>query len=540
MEQNEFVMDSWALTYIISNSKIKEAYVGESISALKRMRSHIKNPEREKLKTLHLITSKKFNKSSALDIESNLIKYLSADGQFELQNGNAGLSDHSYYQRESYTNLFKAVWAGLQEKGLAKKGLLQIDNSDLFKYSPYKSLSPDQHEAVSLMLEILTQNKKNTVFVEGSAGTGKTILAVYIIKLLRSNEIFDVEFEDEEAKDQLIQLKKLKRKIPNPKVALVVPMTSLRQTIKKVFRNVKGLNAKMVIGPSEVVKDKYDLLIVDEAHRLHRRVGITNYASFDSTCQKLGMDKHKANELDWIMKQSTQQIFFYDQFQSIRPSDIPREVFINLGQQMNISQVKLTSQMRVKGGVDYLDFVDNLLGLNFPKGANKFRSKDYDLRLFDSLKDLISELIEKEKTNGLCRLVAGYAWPWNSKKDKNAVDIEIDGLKLQWNKTNNDWINSDNAFKEVGCIHTTQGYDLNYVGIIFGTEISYDPESKKIIVREENYFDRNGKVSIEDQEVLKNYIINIYKTLMLRGIKGTYLYVCNDQLRDYFERWIGK
>jgi DUF2075 family protein len=87
------------------------------------------------------------------------------------------------------------------------------------------------------------------------------------------------------------------------------------------------------------------------------------------------------------------------------------------------------------------------------------------------------ELIKlKDKEVGLSRLVAGYAWEWESQNnpDKEVFDIDIDGVKLRWNSTNTDWINSENAITEVGCIHTTQGYDLNYVGVIFGTEITYD------------------------------------------------------------------
>jgi len=106
--------------------------------------------------------------------------------------------------------------------------------------------------------------------------------------------------------------------------------------------------------------------------------------------------------------------------------------------------------------------------------------------------------------------------------------------------TLNDWINSDGAINEVGCIHTTQGYDLNYSGVIFGNEISFNPETNEIIVKEENYFDKNGKQSIKDPKELKAFILNIYKTIMLRGIKGTYLYVCDPLLKAYFESFVPK
>src|SRR5699024_11993539 len=111
-----------------------------------------------------------------------------------------------------------------------------------------------------------------------------------------------------------------------------------------------------------------------------------------------------------------------------------------------------------------------------------------ELLLYDSLGEMIEDVKVRDQQYGLSRLVAGYAWPWVSKRDSNAYDIEIDDINLRWNSTNIDWINSENALNEVGCIHTTQGYDLNYTGIIFGPEISYDHQTKKIVVIEENYF----------------------------------------------------
>jgi SOS-response transcriptional repressor LexA len=135
-------------------------------------------------------------------------------------------------------------------------------------------------------------------------------------------------------------------------------------------------------------------------------------------------------------------------------------------------------------------------------------------------------------------LVAGYSWPWSSKENKAAMDIEIDGLQFQWNQTDKDWINSKNAFNEMGCIHTTQGYDLNYTGLIFGKEISFNKEKNCIEIDPKFYFDINGKKGISDPEDLKTYIINIYKTIMYRGIKGTFIYACNKDLREYLKKYI--
>jgi len=536
--QNNHMKDSWPIVYVIKDDKKKEAYVGESTYAINRMKSHLSNKERAKLKDLLIISCDKFNKSAALDIESYLIQYMSADKTYKLQNGNAGLVSHNYYQRDQYRMLFKSIWGQLISRKYAKNSLSHLDNTDLFKYSPYKSLSPDQHYSVSEILYRLTAKQKNTFFVEGGAGTGKTILAVYLMKLLKTDiRDFDLDEVDEVYTSELAQIRELKENNPNPRMALVVPMTSLRKTLQKVFRNVKGLNASMVIGPSEVSKNEYDLLIVDEAHRLRKRKNITNFKSFDDANKLLGFDKETGTEIDWILKQSKNQIFFYDSHQSIKPSDIDQSKFESVRMGENVYSLKLVSQLRVKGGLDYISYVDNLLHCRLDESDEKFKSDNYEFKLYDSLKELYSDLKIKEEKFGLCRLLSGYSWEWKSLKG-NVPDITIEGLDLKWNATNEDWINSKNAFNEVGCIHTTQGYDLNYTGIIFGEEITYNPETKSIEIIAKNYFDKKGKNGIEDPALLKEYILNIYKTMMLRGIRGTCVYVCDENLRNYFKGFI--
>ena len=532
---NTYMNNLWPVVYIIKDDTIGEAYIGESTNAINRMKNHLANEDRKKLADLLIISCDKFNKSAVLDIESNLIQYMSSDGRYKLQNGNTGLINHNYYQREQYQGLFDNLWEHLLVEKYAKNPLSRIDNSDLFKYSPYKSLTNDQHDSVLEILGLLTKKEENTIFVEGGAGTGKTILAIYMMKLLKT-DIMDhhLDAEDETYSSELRMISQLKEKFPNPRVALVVPMTSLRKTLKKVFSNVKGLKSSMVIGPSEVSKNEYDVLIVDEAHRLRKRKNITNFKSFDDANKLLGFDIHEGTELDWILKQSKNQILFYDEGQSIKPSDIDQAKFIK--QKWSASLLKLVSQHRVKGGMDYINYIDNLLHCRLEKGDKKFESVHYEFVLYDSLTDLYADLKKKEDEFGLCRLLSGYSWEWKSAK-ADVPDITIEGLNLKWNTTNEDWINSPNAFNEVGCIHTTQGYDLNYTGIIFGKEITYNPEKKQIEINASQYFDKKGKQGIENPATLKAYILNIYKTMMLRGIRGTYVYVCDEGLREYFKKY---
>lgn len=545
IEQNLWVKSQWPLVYFIQNEKIKVAYVGESTNAASRIKNHLSNPERCKLDTISIIGSDKFNKSATLDIESNLIQYITAEGTYTLQNNNNGLINHNYYQQDLYKNLFKEVWNKLIEKKIVTKSLTEIENSELFKYSPYKALNEDQYNSVLEILDCLTTKKYNRIFISGSAGTGKTILATYLIKLLNTN-IEDLQSEDynEDESREIKYIKEFRTKYPNAKIGLVVAMTSLRESLENVFKKIPGLKSSMVINPSDTFKsgDKYDLLIVDEAHRLRRYKNISWMGAFKKNNQKLGLDD-SGTELDWIIANSKNQLFFYDSAQSVKPSDVDSSKFNELLSDKNSFRLELKSQMRVMGGNNYIQFVDDLLHVKRVKNS-KYHEENYDLIVFDNFNDLHKELEKREKEFGLCRMIAGYSWPWKSNPkqnpppDSSTTDIDLDGLSFKWNSTDKDWINSVNAFNEIGCIHTTQGYDLNYSAVIFGKEINYDKNTNEITIDPSKYFDINGKKGISDTDTLKAYIINIYKTIMYRGIKGTYVYAYNEGLKNYLKEHI--
>lgn len=495
---------NWPIVYVLENGK--DVYVGQAINAYRRLRQHNDNTEKQtlKLKTAHILTDDEFNVSAALDIESWLIQYMSADQVFTLHNKNGGLKNHNYFDRPKYGAKFEIIWKRFIEMGIARNTLEDLKNTDLFKYSPYKSLTEDQLFVARKIFKDIKSGNSQTFIVNGKPGTGKTILATYLFKFLK---------EQEETKDF--------------NMALVVPMTSLRKTIKKVFGKIKGLNSSMVIGPNDIAKDIFDLVIIDESHRLQRRKNIMGMGAYDMVNKKLNLPKEATN-LDWIIKCSKNQIFFYDENQSIKPADVRKEDF----KKLNAKHYVLTTQMRVGAGDEYIEFIEDFFDLKKPK---KIEFENYDFKIYHDVAEMVSAIKEKDKKHGLSRVVAGYAWPWHTKKKIKKFDIKIGNYKGVWNSTAVDWVNSPNAVNEVGCIHTVQGYDLNYVGVIIGPEFGYDPKNKKFFVDREKYLDRNGRAGVHDPEELEQYIKNIYKTILTRGIKGTFVYICEDNLRNYFE-----
>lgn len=537
--QNQRDYLSWPVVYFLQDKK--EGYVGETTDMLTRMKAHLKHDRKQTLQAVSFILSDYFNKSATLDIEANLIRYLSADGQFNLQNGNLGISNHQFYQqKEVYWELFRDIWSELRSMGIARHSLEHIDNSDLFKYSPYKSLSKEQTHSLRTILECLLDPLAKVSLIHGGAGTGKSILAIFLFKLLKT-DLKDFNMADfDESEEELFDLvQQVRDTYGDLEMGLVIPMQSFRKTIQNVFKNIKGLSNKMVIGPSEVAHKKYDLLIVDEGHRLRQWKNLAAYyGTFRKVSHQLGFDEYTCSELDWVLKQSQKSIIFYDEFQSVKPSDVDKQRFLDLQAASSTRIERLKSQFRSRGGVHYMEHIHQVFSDDNILLPTIFNSPDYDFRLFDDLDAMISEIKDKDSKMGLCRMVAGFAWDWISKKDKNLKDIVIGDIELQWNSTDVDWVNSPNAVNEVGCIHTTQGYDLNYTGLIIGPELDYDFATRSFVVYKDRYRDKNGKNSISDPQVLKNYILNIYRTILFRGIQGTYIYVCNDNLRAYLSQYI--
>ena len=561
---------NWPVVYFIHDEE--NLYIGETTSAAVRMNQHLKNEEKKKLKCIEIIFDGSYNKSVILDYEQRLIKYCSVDGRFKrIINKNKGQQAiHDYYQREQYRGQFRVLWKELINKNLAKNSLDIIENDNIFKFSPYNALNGEQNEVsiciINDIIDTFESNRKGVSLVNGCAGTGKTVLAISIINSIVNainidDNLLDSKaenFEDDIDEGKREALLRLKRHISvnrggKPfKVGFVFPMPGIRATIKRVFKDCgNGLVGQMVIGPMDVVKNEYDILFVDESHRLSKRKNLTGYKSFDDTCRRLGLEPNEANQLDWIMQSAKHVVLFYDQTQTVKSSDLSHEEYQRTLQKYNYptQYYKLETQMRCEGGDSYIQYVKDVMSC-----VRKDREKieNYDFFNFDDANTLIESIRKKDDEMGLCKTVAGFSWDWKTKpnnkpKDdmeyyntlvqKGEYDILIGENKYIWNLTNDSWVTRQDSHNTIGCIHTTQGYDMNYVGVIFGKEIDYDFDKNSIKVNLEEYKDSKVKAGT-DEKTLTELIINTYTTILARGIKGCYVYACNPNMQKYLKEYI--
>ncbi|WP_235713409.1 DNA/RNA helicase domain-containing protein [Bacillus mycoides] len=505
-------IDKKPLVYILK--KGNNIYVGETTNVYTRMASHIKEKD---FTDVFLFVSPKFNESSIKHIETLLINYLSSDEKYYLLNKNGGNSITEYDGIEQTKDLFPKIWESLIGEGIATESIKDIQNKFIFKYSPFKNLSVEQRNVINDVIYNLLANNKSRQVVSGEPGTGKSVVLTTILHQL----VCDKEVETEH-------------------IALIIPQTHLLKSYKLLIEKM-GLRGIEVLTPAKFIKQnkKYRYVFVDESHRLKQYFG--KQAGF------LNHIKTKdgwSNELERISNISYHLVLIYDKYQSIRPADIDEDVFTEEFQ--TYKKYYLRQQFRLKSGKEYLAWLRKYLQIT--EGEVVYDEEilnGYDFQIVDSINTLFKKITELNDQNKLSRVVSGYAWKWKTKssKDNQLFDIFDGDNGYKWNSKIENWINTESSSKEIGCIHTIQGADLNYVGIIIGEELVYNPTTNKIEVIRENYFDRNGstiKSQDKNNEELLKYIKHIYYVHLSRGIDGCYIYVANPELKNYLKEIVGR
>ena len=344
-------------------------------------------------------------------------------------------------------------------------------------------------------------------------------------------------------------MERINQSFKNKSIALVIPQPSLCGRIRKIFNKIDLGNANIrIFSPVQFGKcdDDFDITLVDEAHLL--KVGVTGTLGkqVHEIDQKIFGDTSIHSELDWIMAKSKNVVLVFSDQQRIRPANINKSDIDNYAEDFNKRNYYLKTQMRSRGGKKYIDYIHDVLSNNF-RPTQKETFDGFETKIFDNIHDFVNAMEQREAEHGLCRMVAGFAWEWKTKRNKYAYDIEIDGVKFRWNSTQNNWIGSKNAPKEVGSIYTVQGDDLNYVGIIIGNDLIY--RDGKLMFNRASYAD-SGAMKRSQRQVANNEKINeadmleqilrTYRILMNRAVKGVYIYACDNDLKKYLEKFFNK
>ena len=395
---------------------------------------------------------------------------------------------------------------------------LQDNLVSLLQGNPEFILIDSQKVVYEKALQLAIDAKKNKTkvcyIVKGGPGTGKSVIAINLLAKLTSN-------------DQVVSYV-TKNSAPRSVYSTVLKGTRRKTEIDLMFKG----SASFVDKP----KNCYDTLVVDEAHRLMTK---TIY------------NKNGENQIKEILNSAWCSIFFIDEKQRVHIQDIGsvREIkkqAARLGIKVVIDE--LDSQFRCNGSDGYLAWVDDVLEIR--ETANKsLEGLDYDLRVFDDPSEMEAEIKKKNQARNKARISAGYCWDWPKKNraDTNYHDIRIGDWGISWNLENSTtFAIDDNSVNEAGCIHTVQGLEFDYTGVIIGPDLRYEKGHVITDYTKRSSTDRSlfgiKKMMRENPDeaipLADEIIRNTYRTLLTRGMKGCYIYCCDKPLADYLRKRI--
>lgn len=367
---------------------------------------------------------------------------------------------------------------------------------------------------IRTMLQCLKDQKKRTIIVQGGPGTGKSVLAVNLLMHFITCACNTAYVTKNSA----------------PRQAFLSILSGNRADniadINQLFRSPFGL--------SQVPSNSYDCLIIDEAHRL---------------VKKMYGDWTGENQVKECIKASLLSVFLLDEDQAVTTKDIGSVQEISkwckeLGSTVIMrEETKLFSQFRCNGSDAYIQFIDALLQRKKETIHISLQELNYDFRIFDNPLQMREALRGKNKNNK-ARMVAGYCYDWNVKNHRGDVDIDLPGgFQAKWNLENDKiWAINPHSFEEVGCIHTAQGLEFDYVGVLIGKDLTFDKTSGAIVVNKLaiSRDDKSSGIRGASDEDARRLILNTYKTLLTRGQKGCYVYCEDDALREYFKEMTRK
>lgn len=354
---------------------------------------------------------------------------------------------------------------------------------------------------------------KKVFIIEGGPGTGKSVVAInLLVEITRRGML--TQYVTKNAAPRAVYESKLSGTLKKSRFAALFQGSG------------RFVDAK---------PDIFDALVVDEAHRLNEKSGLY---------QNMG-----ENQIKEIIRAARCAIFFIDENQRVTLKDIGTKAEISkwaAQEGAEIEEMELASQFRCNGSDGYLAFIDDLLQIRETANVD-LEGLNFDFRVMDSPAELRKLIIEKNQEKNAARLVAGYCWDWKSKSDPHKMDIVFpeDDFAMKWNLTQDAglWIMQPNSINEVGCIHTCQGLETDYIGVIIGPDLIV--RNNKVLVdpakrskMDKSIFGYKKLLELDKgraEAQIRLIIKNTYRTLMTRGMKGCYLYCTDAETNQYFK-----
>jgi DUF2075 family protein len=377
--------------------------------------------------------------------------------------------------------------------------------SDIFDGNDVYTLLDEQKVAYANIISAATNEKEKTT-------TGKSVVAMnsFVTLLKKSHNTMFVA----------------------PNASFKYAMVSM---LSKPKKHSKSRLQALFCGSAGFVDSRpneFDTLICDEAHRLKKK-GAYMYRG--------------ESQIEDIIKASRINVFFIDDNQRIRPDDegtIEAICKTATSHRSKVIRIGLKAQFRCSGAEGYLNWVNHTLQIADTANFDGWDAGAFEFRLFDDPMEMYRAIMEKDMFGNKARLLAGFAWPWTQGTAGNAnaevFDVTIPEYEffMPWNSRNSSstWAIDDDKRSQVGCVHTSQGLEFDYVGVIIGKDLRYDKNNMRLFASYSDYYDTKGKSGLKNKpDELTALVKNVYRILLSRGMKGCYLYCCDKALSDYFK-----
>lgn len=514
-------------------------YVGESNDIVARTKEHYlagTDPanwqtnlvNNRSISQLIIIGHPHFNKSFTLDLENKLIDYIAPGNNIDNLFNARGNPQNGYFPVEEFEDVFHSVWRKLRKlNNDLFLSLSEIEKTAFFKASPLKKLTQDQLEAKEEILakvyDALESGKEGQlIFVQGEAGTGKTVLnsALFYELVTRGEEYFNHAIS----------------------CHLMVNHDQQLHVYQQIAKRL-NLGENSVHKPTSFINkfsesNKVDVAFIDEGHLLLTQ-GKQSYTGH--------------NQLDDIMKRSRVTVIMFDEYQVLTAEEYWEPAVLNHFKDLSYSQrnlLFLSQQLRMQCSFNTIKWIKSIV--EFRTLLPYAKDSEYDVRSFDSPSELQKAIKNRYTTDSLSRIVATYDWPYNKKEspsDGKYWSVKIGDWSLPWNyemekeltrkelraNKSKAWAEQDHTIDEVGSTFTIQGFDLSYVGVILGPSVKYrngeiifDPlESHNNKAKQRRTLKDGSMVSFGE-----TFIRNEVKVLLTRGVKGLYIYACDAALRE--------